>query len=98
MLAARWLGLTTQVPGRPCVAVPGRVPVAVHGVRFCSRTPRRRELGMNALEVAVVEVLRDWPLSVEASWGDAEGRTDTAIAHAYTSLDDAGRERTLSGD
>lgn len=66
--AAHWLGLTTQIPGRPSVAVPGRVPAAIPGVRFCSRTTRRRELGMRPLEVAVVEVLREWPMFVESDW------------------------------
>ncbi len=77
--AAHWLGLTTQVAGRPSVAVPGRVPAAVPGVRFCSRTYRRRELGMRALEVAVVEVLREWPMFVEADWADTCSKIGSLI-------------------
>lgn len=64
--AASWLGLTTQVPGRPTIAVPGRAPTPIPGVRFSSRAFSRRELGLTPLEVAVIEVLRDWPDTVEA--------------------------------
>jgi hypothetical protein len=58
--AARWLGLTTQVAGRPEIAVPGRVPTPIAGVRFCSRSTRRREVDLSPIEVAVIEVLRDF--------------------------------------
>jgi hypothetical protein len=68
--AARWLGLTTQVAGRPEIAVASRVPASIPGVRFCSRSPRRREIGLTPMEVAVIEVLRDWPMSVEADWDE----------------------------
>ena len=68
--AASWLGLTTQIAGRPIIAVPGRTPMGVPGTQFCSRPPIRRELGLRPLEVAVLEVLRDWPMSVEVGWDD----------------------------
>ncbi|MCY7299545.1 MAG: hypothetical protein LH616_10075 [Ilumatobacteraceae bacterium] len=66
--AAHWLGLTTQVPGRPSVAVPGRAPMPVPGVRFYSRAWKRREVGLTPTEVAAIEVLRDWPGTVEVDW------------------------------
>jgi hypothetical protein len=78
--AARWLGLTTQVAGRPEIAVPGRVPAPVAGVRFCSRSPRRREFGLTPIEVAVIEVLRDWPVSVEASWDELRDKVVQLVA------------------
>lgn len=78
--AAQWLGLTTQVAGQPTIAVPGRVPTAVPGVRFCARSSRRRELDLDPTEVAVVEVLRDWPMSVEASWDDLTSTIATLTA------------------
>ncbi len=83
--AARWLGLTTQVPGRPAFAVPGRVPSPVPGVRFTARTPHRREFGLRPLEVAVIEVLRDYPAHVEADWAD--------VVAAIAELADKGRVR-----
>lgn len=68
--AVHRLGLTTQVPGYPRVAVPGRTPSAVPGVRFSERPWSRREFRLSEEEVAVIEVLRDWPQAVEGSWND----------------------------
>jgi hypothetical protein len=65
------LGLTTQVPGVVEVGVPGKVPDPMPGVRFRLRPVERRELGLTAIEVAVLEILRD-PAAVEAT--DAEVR------------------------
>jgi hypothetical protein len=68
--AAAWLRMTTQVPGVLEVAVPtgGWMPVAPAGVLFTRRTQSRREFALRPTEVAVLEVLRDWPLTVESSW------------------------------
>lgn len=68
--AAHRLGLTTQVPGYPVFAVPGKAPSDIHGARFSERPWCRRELRLTADEVAVIEVLRDWPRAVEGSWED----------------------------
>lgn len=65
--AAHALGLTTQVPGTVEVAVPGKVPEGLAGVRFRSRPYARRERVLRPLEVAVLEVLRD-PGAVEMPW------------------------------
>lgn len=68
--AAHRLGLTTQVPAIEQVAVPGRVPSAVAGVRFVSRSIERRFAGLRPVEIALIEVLRDGPAIVEQPWAD----------------------------
>lgn len=78
--AAQWLGLTTQVPGTPRVAVPGRVPMPVPGVKWVSRPFVRRELALAPVEVALVEVLRDWPSGVEGEWKDLVASTAELIS------------------
>jgi hypothetical protein len=65
--AARAFGLTTQVPAVPELASAWPVPTGVPGVRIHKRNnTARREL--NYLEIAVLELLRDWRLVSEASW------------------------------
>lgn len=65
--AAHMLGLTTQVPSTTDVAVPGRVPEPLDGVRFRARSYARRLRDLRPLEVAVLEVLRD-PVAVDVDW------------------------------
>jgi len=71
--AAHLLGLTTQVPATAEVAVPGRVPDPVDGVRFRARSFDRRLRGLRPLEVAVLELLRD-PGSAEVPWDEIATR------------------------
>ena len=78
--AAAMLGLTTQVPATVEVAVPGWLPTAPDGVSFTRRHPSRREFRLSAAEVALIEVLRDWPVTVESSWRDLVERTSELIA------------------
>lgn len=66
--AAHALGLTTQVPATEVVAVPGRTPAPVRGVRFVSRSIERRLVGLRPIEVALLEVLRAGPGIVEVPW------------------------------
>jgi hypothetical protein len=73
------LGLTTQVPSTIEVAVPGWLPTPPDGVHFTLRHPSRREFRLRPAEVALLEVLRDWPLTVESSWGDLVERARTLI-------------------
>ena len=57
--ALRFLGLTTQLPAFPHVAVPGRQP-ALRNARVSKRSNALRVL-LNPAEVAVLEVIReDW--------------------------------------
>jgi hypothetical protein len=67
--AAAYLGLTTQVPSVVEIAVPGRCPSAIAGVRFRQRPIERRERQLEPREVAVLEVLRD-PSAVETPWDE----------------------------
>lgn len=70
------LGLTTQVPATETVAVAGRVPAPVSGVRFVCRSIERRINGLCPSEVAVIEVLRDGPQFVEAPWAEVGDAID----------------------
>jgi len=82
--AVSLLGLTTQVPAVAPIAVPGRVPAPLAGVRFVSRSIERRFLELTAAEVAVVEVLRDGPTATEAPW-----------AHFAEAVERLGRDRLI---
>lgn len=61
------LGLSTQVPRRETVAVPGRAPRSPGVIRFVSRAAsvKRRDERLRPTEVALLEVLRDWDTLVE---------------------------------
>jgi hypothetical protein len=69
--ASHALGLSTQVPAVPEFAVVGPPPTGIHGAKFHSRTNFAR-LGLRYDEIALLEVLRDWPGRVEADWADLE--------------------------
>lgn len=66
--AANALRLSTQVPRRSEVAIPGRAPSGVGPVKFVSRASRSGRLAaqLNPTEVSVLEVLDAWPNVVEA--------------------------------
>lgn len=70
LTAAAFLGLTSQVPAAETVAVAGRAPAPLRAVRFVSRSIERRIRSLKPVEVAVIEVLRDGPNSVEAAWAE----------------------------
>lgn len=70
--AAYALGLSTQIPRVETVAIPGRPPSLLPGVRFVGRTSSaRRDERLTPLEIALLEVLRDWDHIVEVSHEDA---------------------------
>lgn len=62
--AANALGLSTQVPVVPTVAVLGRPPKGIEGVRVTTRSNLDR-VDLNHTEVAVLEALRDFPHYVD---------------------------------
>ncbi len=65
--ALRFLGLTSQLPASPHVAVPGRQP-ALRNARVSKRSNAFRIL-LNPAEVAVLEVLRpDWIDRIDGGW------------------------------
>lgn len=77
--AAHLLGLTTQVPAVVEVAVPGKRPDPMVGVRFTSRPYSRRERRLTPVEVAVLELLRD-PGAAEAPWPRVAARVRDLVA------------------
>jgi hypothetical protein len=77
--AAHLLELTTQLPATVEVAVPGKVPEPIPGVRFRSRPYSRHEHHLTPAEVAVLEVLRD-PHAAETTWPQAVARIRELIA------------------
>lgn len=74
--AANLLRLSTQIPRRALVAVPERAPSDAGPVAFVSRATRtgRTEAGLNATEVAALEVLDDWNAVLEVTPDEAARR------------------------
>lgn len=71
--AANALGLSTQVTRQPTIAVVGRPPKGLHGVRFTSRSNPQR-IVLSPLEVTFLEALRDFPDHSELTWPEARAR------------------------
>lgn len=67
------LGFTTQVPMKPEIAVVGRTPKGLDGVRLVSRSNHRR-LELKPLEIATLEALRSFPRFAEIARPDALNR------------------------
>jgi len=66
--ASHVLGLTTQVPATTELSVAGRhAPSAPEGIRFHTRANLDR-LDLHFHEIALLEVLRDWPTTTESTW------------------------------
>ena len=74
--AALELGLATQVPHYDMIAVPRRVPRNPGPVHLVSRaaSTKRQSERLRPAEVALFEVLRDWPGLVELPTPDATVR------------------------
>jgi len=82
--ASHALGLSTQIPAETHIAVPGRPPAPSSGVKYHERSSRwRADLGL--LEVALLEVLREFPYRIEADWEMLEERA--LKLHAEGKLD-----------
>ncbi|MEA2010162.1 MAG: hypothetical protein U9N78_05610 [Actinomycetota bacterium] len=80
--AALALGLSTHVPRRVTVAVPGRVPESpIETVHFVSRSASTKRLDerLRPAEVALLEVLRDWDRYVENPAPEAFDRVGRLI-------------------
>ena len=87
--ALRFLGLTTQIPALPHVAVPGRQP-ALRNARVSKRSNALRVL-LTPAEVAVLEVLRE-------DWIDRIDGGQEALAEALRRLTTDGQVRPDSLD
>lgn len=85
--AAYLLGLTTQVPSVVVIAVPGRLPTAVAGARFVSRSIERRIAGLRPVEVALLEVIRGGPALIEEPWSDVGETAERLAADGKVRLD-----------
>jgi len=87
--AALALGLSTQVPRRETIAVPGRIPRNPGAIHFVSRaaSTKRRDERLRPVEVALLEVLRDWDAIVEVPTSDAVGRIERLADTGLIRLD-----------
>jgi hypothetical protein len=87
--AAQALGLSTQIPATPEVAVAGPVP-SYGGVRFHRRNNlARRDLGF--WEIAVLEVLRAYPAYVEVTLDEVAERVSALVEDGKVRLADLER-------
>ena len=85
--AARWLGLTSQVPATFLAAVPGRTPGPWPGVRFTQRPIDRLLHSLTPSEVAALEVLRAGPSVVETPWEELPEVISRLAASGMVRLD-----------
>ena len=87
--AALALGLSTQVPRQEAIAVPGRAPRSPGPVHYVSRgaSAKRRDERLRPVEVAVLEVLRDWSGLVEMPTEDAVNRIARLVDSGAIRLD-----------
>lgn len=83
--AANSIGLSTQVPRRPHVAVVGRAPKGLDGVRITTRANPYRVL-LSPTEVAVLEGVRDFDRYADISWPHARQRLRRAAADGTIDL------------
>lgn len=84
--ASHALGLSTQIPARTHVAVPGRPPAPPPGVEFHQRSPRGRH-GLGVSEVALLEVLSQFPGQTEASWEEVVVKTQALVTDGQIDVD-----------
>ena len=77
--ATNALGLSTQIARQPIVAVVGRPPKGLHGVRFTSRSNPQR-IKLSRLEVTLLEALRDFPNYSELDWPAPRTRLPRSIS------------------
>ena len=94
--ASHLLGLTTQVPPTAELTVAGRhAPKAPSGIHFHTRSNLNR-LNLRFHEIALLEVLRDWPVRTDRDWSTL---ADTVEALSREKLVDMSRiKRSLNGE
>lgn len=79
--AAAMLGLSTQMPAVPEIAVVGRPPTAIDGVRFRERSNAKRILvNLRPKEVAILELARDDFAPAEIPFDDIKTHLKTLLA------------------
>lgn len=74
--ATNLLGLSTQLPRLPALAVPQRPPRGIESVRFLDRSARRGRVQarLTGVEVALLETLEGWERFVELPAPEAQSR------------------------
>lgn len=80
------LGLSSQVPPRPEIAVVGPPPSGIKGVTFHSRNNVCRHT-LRPTEVALLEVLRAWPYGVEVGEDELATTVQTLARENAIDLD-----------
>lgn len=83
--ATNLLGLSTQVPAEPEVAVAGPIPT-FPGVRFHKRNNLARR-DLNVMEIALLEALRLYPNYSEVSLSELKDRVHTLVADGKIRMD-----------
>ncbi len=85
--ASHALGLTTQVPPVTDMTVVGRhAPKAPDGIRFHTRANLDR-LKLGFYEIALMEVLRDWPATADGGWPTLVATVDRFKAKGLINLE-----------
>lgn len=87
--ASQALGLSTQLPAEPELAVAGPIPSFV-GVTFHKRNNLSRR-GLNAMEVALLEVLRSYPTYCEVGPTELRERVRALATEGKLNLDNVAR-------
>lgn len=94
--AANSIGLSTQVPRRPHIAVVGRVPKGLKDVHVTARSNAMRVL-LSPAEIAVLEGIRDFDRYADITWPQARQRLRRLASDGRIDLaklaDVAGHER-----
>ena len=87
--AANLLGLSTQVSPVPVIAVSRRAPTGLADIRLVNRASRtaRREVGLNDLEVTILEALEGWDKYVEVDAATATDRFVSALGRSDVRID-----------
>jgi len=78
-LATNTLEASTQIPAIPEFVVVGAPPERVENARFHRRSNRNR-LPLRFSEIALLEVLRDWPRFGEIGWDALVGVVENLVA------------------
>lgn len=79
--AAAMLGLSTQMPAVPEIAIVGRPPTSIPGVRFRERSNTKRvAMNLRPKEVAILELAREHFAPVEVSFEEVRTRLRGLLA------------------
>jgi hypothetical protein len=87
--ATQVLGLSTQLPAIPELAVAGPTPT-LKGVRFHQRNNLARR-GLSFLEIALLESLRDFPRYAEVDFDGVTRRVEELVADGRIRLAKVGK-------